>query len=72
MKSILHVPKIKKNLLSVSSLLSKNDIIIKFFGDKCCAKDKRQGILLLEGLLKHSRLFQLICPAAQIATSNFL
>lgn len=68
LRNILHVPKIKKNLLSISSLLSNNDITIEFSNGKCCVKDNRQVTLLLDRVLKHG-MFQFSSPTAQTAKS---
>ena len=38
--NILHVPKITKNLISVSQFTKDNNVIAKFFFDGCLIKDK--------------------------------
>ena len=48
----LHVPKITKNLLSISQFTKDNDVVIEFFSDCCLIKDKVTMITLLDGALK--------------------
>lgn len=45
----LHVPQIKKNILSVSKLIAHNDIVVEFNSLGCNVKDKRIGEVLLQG-----------------------
>ena len=42
----LCVPRISKNLISISKRLSDSDIIIEFSSDACFLKDKVKGTLL--------------------------
>ncbi|KAH9671717.1 reverse transcriptase Ty1/copia-type domain-containing protein [Citrus sinensis] len=49
---VLHVPKITKNLLSVSKLLADNNVTLKFVGTCCFVKARSTGIILLEGVVK--------------------
>lgn len=52
LKNILHVPKITKNLVSVSKFNRDNDVIAEFFCDGCAIKDKSTKLVLLTGVLK--------------------
>ncbi|XP_024046667.1 uncharacterized protein LOC112101007 [Citrus clementina] len=49
---VLHVPKITKNLLSVSKLLADNNVTLEFVGTYCFIKARRTWIILLEGVAK--------------------
>ena len=49
LQDILCVPKITKNLISVSKLLANNNITIEFISDACFVKDKVKGTLLAQG-----------------------
>nr|KYP75308.1 hypothetical protein KK1_008029 [Cajanus cajan] len=55
---LLYVPKITKNLLSVSKLATDNNITIEFDASDCFVKDKLTGKVLLEGKLRDG-LYQL-------------
>lgn len=55
---VLYVPKITKNLLSVSRLASDNNIFVEFHATKCFVKDKATGMVLLEGKIEDG-LYQL-------------
>ncbi|KAL9438313.1 hypothetical protein AB3S75_024063 [Citrus x aurantiifolia] len=46
LQNSLCVPQITKNLISISKLLTDNDITIEFFSDVCFLKDKVKGTLL--------------------------
>lgn len=58
LKDILYVPKITKNLLSISRLTSDNDIYVEFHDSLCLVKDKVIGKVLVEGKIKDG-LYQL-------------
>ncbi|KAJ0106301.1 hypothetical protein Patl1_17588 [Pistacia atlantica] len=49
LKNILVVPKITKNLLSVSQVTTDNNLCVLFHGKYCSIKDKK-GKILLEGV----------------------
>lgn len=49
---LLYVPKITKNLLSVSKLATDNNITIEFDASDCFVKDKLTGQVLLQGKLR--------------------
>lgn len=51
-KSLLCVPHITKNLLSVSQLTKDNNVSVEFFADSCVVKSS-QGFSLLRGLLEN-------------------
>ena len=40
LKSLLHVPMIKKNLLSVSKFAKDNNVYFEFFPNSCFVKDQ--------------------------------
>ncbi|KAH9659677.1 hypothetical protein KPL70_023950 [Citrus sinensis] len=52
LRDILCVPKITKNLISISKLLSDSDITIEFSFDACFLKDKVKGTLLAQGIVE--------------------
>ena len=58
LKNVLHVPCIKKNLLSVSQLAFDNNVFTEFHSNCCFVKDKETGQVLLQGTLKDG-LYQL-------------
>lgn len=47
LNDMLHVPSIIKNLMSISSLIDNNDVVVEFNGNSCCVKDKRMRKVLL-------------------------
>ena len=49
---VLHVPKLTKNLLSVSKLLADNNVTLEFVGTSCFIKARSTWIILLEGVAK--------------------
>ena len=49
---VLYVPKITKNLISVSKLLVDNNVTIEFVGISCLIKARSTGIVSLEGVAK--------------------
>lgn len=53
LKNILHVPKIAKNLHSVSQIIIDNSIYLEFHLEFCCVKDKLMGKVLMQGKLNH-------------------
>ena len=56
--NVLHVPTMKKNLISVSQLTRDHDLIDEFNSSSCLIKDKSTGEVLLKGCLKDG-LYQL-------------
>ncbi|GMI67117.1 hypothetical protein HRI_000381000 [Hibiscus trionum] len=48
---LLHVPKITRNLLSVSRFTADNNVYFEFHADSCCVKDEVTGATLLCGSL---------------------
>lgn len=52
LNNVLCVPKITKNLISISKLRSNNNIIIEFSSNLCFVKDKMEGILIAHGIAK--------------------
>ena len=55
---VLHVPYMKKNLISVSQLTNDHNVIAEFHSFMCLIKDKSSGLVLLRGRLKDG-LYQL-------------
>jgi hypothetical protein len=49
LKDILHVPRIRKDLLSVYRLVSDNDVFVEFHRHFFCVKDKATNKILLHG-----------------------
>ena len=47
--NVLHVPHMKKNLISVSQLTIDNNVIAKFHSNSCLVKDRGLGLVLLRG-----------------------
>lgn len=56
--NVLHVPKIQRNLLSISQLTCDNDCDVIFYSNCCYVKDKATGKVVLQGRLKDG-LYQL-------------
>jgi GAG-pre-integrase domain len=64
LNNVLHVPSFIKNLLSISQLLTDNNLLIEFSPTLCIIKDR----LTLSPLLQakhHSGLYSLHLPSAQ-------
>lgn len=51
LSNVLHVPHMKKNLISVSQLMRDNNVIAEFHSNSCLIKDKGTWLVLLRGLL---------------------
>lgn len=66
--NILCVPKITKNLISISKLLLDNNIIIEFSSNLCFIKDKLEGTLLAQGITEGS-LYRLLSEAESSSQS---
>ncbi|KAE8688933.1 Detected protein of confused Function [Hibiscus syriacus] len=49
LNDLLHVPKITKNLLSVSKLARDNEVYFEFHASRCCVRDEGTGEVLLQG-----------------------
>jgi GAG-pre-integrase domain len=56
--NVLHVPTISKPLLSISKLVSNNDVVVEFNACSCFVKDRINQQVLLQGTL-HSGLYTL-------------
>ncbi|KAH9740738.1 retrovirus-related pol polyprotein from transposon RE2 [Citrus sinensis] len=69
LQDILCVPKITKNLISVSKLLANNNITIEFISDACFVKDKVKGTLLAQGIAKGG-LNKLLSCEDSVLSSN--
>lgn len=59
LKNVLCVPKITKNLISISKLLLDNNLIIEFSSNLCFIKDNMEGTLVAQGITKDG-LYQLL------------
>ena len=68
-KTYLRVPKITKNLVSISKLTADNHIFIEFHSDFCLVKDKTTKNVLLWGRLKDG-IYLLIEPQPTAASQN--
>lgn len=53
LKDILCVPKIAKNLLSISQITKDTNVTIEFYYDHCLVKDRSSKVLLLQGIVKN-------------------
>ncbi|XP_031273202.1 topoisomerase I damage affected protein 7-like [Pistacia vera] len=62
LRNVLCVPKITKNLLSISRFTKDNQVIVEFGSDCCVVKDKATKAVLLQGGLK-AGLYQLRIPS---------
>jgi hypothetical protein len=51
---VLHVPAIKKNLVSISKIIQDNDVLIEFHSSLCLIKDRHTKITLLQATLTNS------------------
>ncbi|KAH9723455.1 retrovirus-related pol polyprotein from transposon RE1 [Citrus sinensis] len=69
LQNVLCVPQITKNLISISKLLTDNDITIEFFSDVCFLKDKVKGTLLAQGIAKDG-LYKLLSKEESISPSS--
>lgn len=49
---VLHVAHITKNLLSISKLLTDNNVVVEFVDNTCYIKARNTGIILLKGIAK--------------------
>jgi len=65
LSNVLHVPHMKKSLLSVSQLTRDNNVVALFDSTSCVIKDKDSGLVLLRGILRDG-LYQLV-PAFDFA-----
>ncbi|KAL5583154.1 hypothetical protein UlMin_015596 [Ulmus minor] len=57
LKNILHIPKITKNLLSISRFTKDNNLLFEFNSSSCFGKDKVSKTTLLQGVL-HKGLYR--------------
>ena len=69
LQNVLCVPQITKNLISISKLLTDNDITIEFFSDVCFLKDKMKGTMLAQGIAKDG-LYKLLSQDESIHSSS--
>ncbi|KAL4339315.1 hypothetical protein GQ457_08G013570 [Hibiscus cannabinus] len=49
LSNLLHVPSVKKNMLSVSKFTKDNNVSIEFFPDSCVVKDLQTRHVMLQG-----------------------
>ena len=52
LKTVLQVPTIQKNLISVSQLTKDNNVFMEFHPSSCFVKDKMTCIVILKGIIK--------------------
>ncbi|KAH9805863.1 retrovirus-related pol polyprotein from transposon RE1 [Citrus sinensis] len=71
LQNILCVPQITKNLISISKLLTDNDITIEFFSDVCFLKDKVKGTLLAQGIARDG-LYKLLSKEESLSSSTLV
>lgn len=69
--NLLHVPKITKNLLSVSQFARDNRVFFEFHPEFCFVKDQVTKEILLKGILKRG-LYQFILHKSFPASSNII
>ncbi|KAE8668247.1 Aldehyde dehydrogenase [Hibiscus syriacus] len=60
LQNMLHVPHIKKKLLSVSQFTRDNNVFIEFHPFECLVKDAQTHTILLRGKLTREGLYQLL------------
>ncbi|KAE8694562.1 hypothetical protein F3Y22_tig00110781pilonHSYRG00041 [Hibiscus syriacus] len=60
LQNMLHVPNIKKKLLSVSQFTRDNGVFMEFHPSECLVKDARTQMVLLRGRLTDDGLYQLL------------
>lgn len=63
--NMLHVPQIKRNLISIARLTTDNDVFLEFHSCFCLVKDKVSKKVMLRGTLKDG-LYQFELPSIQI------
>ena len=68
MNHVLHVPKITKNLLSVSQFTKDNNIIAEFYSNCCLIKEKITRRVLLQGKLSDG-LYRMVMAHNNSSTS---
>ncbi|KAL2485872.1 Uncharacterized protein Adt_30628 [Abeliophyllum distichum] len=69
LKKLLHVPSIKKNLISVSKLIADNHVSVEFFPNCCVVKDLPTRRVLVQGRLEDG-LYQLNLPNHNSSSVN--
>ncbi|KAL4368436.1 hypothetical protein GQ457_05G012080 [Hibiscus cannabinus] len=69
LNNLLHVPNIKKNLLSVSKFTRDNNVSIEFFPDSCAVKDLQTRHVMLRGL-ETDGLYKLSPPAGSCSSQQ--
>ncbi|KAL4273926.1 hypothetical protein GQ457_13G024130 [Hibiscus cannabinus] len=70
LQNLLHVPLIKKNLLSVSQLVRDNDVIFEFNANGCVIKSLQSQNVLLRGKLTPEGLYQISSPTHNNGSSS--
>ncbi|KAL2472332.1 Uncharacterized protein Adt_40468 [Abeliophyllum distichum] len=71
LKKLLHVPRIQKNLMSVSKLTTDNNVSVEFFPNGCVVKDLPTNKALVQRKLEDG-LYQLNLPNSRPPnTSSF-
>uniref|UniRef100_A0A803QD97 Retrovirus-related Pol polyprotein from transposon TNT 1-94-like beta-barrel domain-containing protein n=1 Tax=Cannabis sativa TaxID=3483 RepID=A0A803QD97_CANSA len=69
LKEMLHVPKIAKNLVSISKLTADNNVTVEFSSNDCCVKDNQTKKKVLQGKLKEG-LYQFNSHCVKSSTKN--
>ena len=69
LNSILCVPNITKNHISVSRLLNDNDIDVEFKKSVCFIKDKRQMMVLVKRVAREG-LYELLCMLTHLSRNK--
>lgn len=64
--NVLCVPKITKNLISISKLVVDNSISVEFTDKFCAIKDRETKLVLLQGAIKEG-LYQLVVPSSSLS-----
>ncbi|MDV3183805.1 MAG: DDE-type integrase/transposase/recombinase, partial [Sweet potato little leaf phytoplasma] len=64
LNNILHVPAIKKNMISIASLTADNNVLVEFHANYFLVKDKASRRVMLHGILKDG-LYQVELPSIQ-------
>lgn len=64
--NVLCVPKITKNLISISKLVVDNSVSVEFTNKFCVIKDRETKLVLLQRVIKEG-LYQLVVPSSGLS-----
>jgi len=70
LQNVLHVPEFKYNLLSVSKLLSDNNLCAIFYPEKCFFQDLSTELIVAAGKREGGLYFLINFPAGQALSSS--